>query len=199
MIGSLHVGWCCGVCGSNVTVRWFVFHRLFDYCVYSVNESSAFRTPQCLSHALLDICLTFNIDTECLKTKMSRNSTSTDDFDIESQIPGAFPQSEKVDPTFTTQLSLSQALYARRSEYTRPQNIRIKIGTWNIAALKGTEKDVTDWFIEGKGIEKALTSLDLPVQDHLCSVNGSQQIRNQESGDETGSVEYQETKRSKIC
>src|SRR5215469_18840878 len=102
--------------------------------------------------------------------KNARNSTSTDDFDIESQIPGSFPQPKVAAPTFSTQISLSQALYARRSEYTRPQNIRIKIGTWNIAALKDTEKDVANWFIEGRGIE-ALTDLELPLQDHLRSVN----------------------------
>lgn len=130
---------------------------------------------------------------------MPRNSTSTDDFDIESQIPGSFPQSEVAGPTFTTQLSLSQALHARRSEYTRSQNIRIKIGTWNIAALKGTEKDVADWFIEGRGIEEALTGLEIPVQDHLCSVNGSQHARSQECEDETVSVEHQEAGSSKTC
>src|SRR6266480_1037717 len=129
---------------------------------------------------------------------MTRNSTSTDDFDIESHIPGTFPQSEAVAPTCTTQLSLSQALHARRSEYTRPQNIRIKIGTWNIAALKGTEKDVRKWFIEEE-IKKALTGLEQPLQDHLRSVNGSQPVHNQESGDETESVQHQETGSSTTC
>lgn len=91
----------------------------------------------------------------------ARTSTSTDDFDIESHIPGAFPETPSRTPAFSTQQSLSEALYNRRSEYTRPRNVRIKIGTWNVAALKGTEKDVAGWFIEGRGIEEALTGDDL--------------------------------------
>src|SRR5215469_4535816 len=127
--------------------------------------------------------------------KNARNSSSNDDFDIESQIPGSFLQPKVAAPIFSTQLSLSQAVHARRSEYTRPQNIRIKIGTWNIAALKDTEKDVANWFIEGRGIEEALTDLELPLQDHLRSVNGSLHIRSQESGDETETREHQEGRR----
>ena len=30
--------------------------------------------------------------------------------------------------------------------------MRIKVGTWNVAALKGVEKDVGGWFVEGRGV-----------------------------------------------
>ncbi|KAI9805192.1 MAG: hypothetical protein M1825_001028 [Sarcosagium campestre] len=55
--------------------------------------------------------------------------------------------------------TLTKAVFARRSEYTLPRHIRIKVGSWNVAALKGTEKDVGGWFIDGRGVEEALTGL----------------------------------------
>jgi inositol polyphosphate 5-phosphatase INPP5B/F len=55
--------------------------------------------------------------------------------------------------------SLSQALSARKADYTRPSEIRIKIGSWNVAALDTTENDLGSWFVEGKGIERSFASL----------------------------------------
>ncbi|KAI9823796.1 MAG: hypothetical protein M1826_007617 [Phylliscum demangeonii] len=60
--------------------------------------------------------------------------------------PGSFPGSVVTDRT-TSQRSLWQAVYARRAEYTRPTQVRIKIGTWNVGALKHTEKDLRRWFV----------------------------------------------------
>lgn len=57
--------------------------------------------------------------------------------------------------------SLHQAVYARREEYTRPHRIRVKVGTWNVAACPGTDKDLASWFVDGKGIDTALATLDL--------------------------------------
>lgn len=57
--------------------------------------------------------------------------------------------------------SLAQVVYSRRAEYVRPKHVRIKIGTWNVAAFKGTEKDVGGWFVGGKGIAAGLTGLNL--------------------------------------
>ena len=78
---------------------------------------------------------------------------------LDSKIPGAFPDAPS--SAISTHQTLSQAVYARRSEYTRPRKIRIKVGTWNVAALKGTEKDIGGWFVEGKGIEEATTGSTL--------------------------------------
>lgn len=80
---------------------------------------------------------------------------------LDAQIPGAFPdaRSLSVASITTHQTSLSQVLYDRRAEYTRPRNIRIKIGTWNTASQKGTEQDVGAWFVKGKGVEEAMAGL----------------------------------------
>lgn len=63
---------------------------------------------------------------------------------------------EQRDPTetpATAHYSLSRAVHARRKDYTRPHRIRIKVGTWNVAASPGTDKDLASWFIDGQGLE----------------------------------------------
>ncbi|KAK3326120.1 putative PI phosphatase group protein [Apodospora peruviana] len=69
--------------------------------------------------------------------------------------------SEPVDLTSNNPHSLHHAVYARRAEYVRPHRIRVKIGTWNVAACPGTDKDLASWFVDGKGLDTALASLDL--------------------------------------
>ncbi|PQE10400.1 endonuclease Exonuclease phosphatase protein [Rutstroemia sp. NJR-2017a WRK4] len=64
-------------------------------------------------------------------------------------------------PMHSSPQSLSKALYARRADYTRPQKIKIKIGSWNVAACSGTEKDLAGWFVQGKGIDKRLAGLEI--------------------------------------
>jgi hypothetical protein len=59
-------------------------------------------------------------------------------------------------------VSLQQILYDRRAEYTRSRNVRIKVGSWNIASKKGTDQDVGAWFVKGKGVDKALAGLGVP-------------------------------------
>lgn len=71
-------------------------------------------------------------------------------------VPGSYPQSSSPD---TNRQSLSQTVRARRAEYTRPKHIRIKVGTWNTATCKGTEKDIGGWFVDGQGVAEALTAL----------------------------------------
>lgn len=61
----------------------------------------------------------------------------------------------------TTPQSLARAVLARRSEYVRPHRIRVKIGTWNVAACPGTDKDLARWFVDGEGIDKHFATLDL--------------------------------------
>ncbi|KAI4923043.1 uncharacterized protein J4E92_007794 [Alternaria infectoria] len=79
---------------------------------------------------------------------------------LDATIPGAFdPRTPSIASITTHQTSLSQALYERRAEYTRPRNVRIKVGTWNTGAQKGTEQDVGKWFVQGKGIEESLAGL----------------------------------------
>ncbi|GKT46195.1 type II inositol polyphosphate 5-phosphatase 15 [Colletotrichum spaethianum] len=71
--------------------------------------------------------------------------------------------SDPVDLTSTPH-SLARAVYARRAEYVRPHRIRVKIGTWNVAACPGTDKDLASWFVDGYGLDATLSKLD--VSDH---------------------------------
>ncbi|KAF4995221.1 hypothetical protein FDECE_12872 [Fusarium decemcellulare] len=69
--------------------------------------------------------------------------------------------SEPVDLSSTTPLSLARAVHARRSEYVRPHQLKVKIGTWNVAACPGTDKDLATWFTCGEGIDQNFATLNL--------------------------------------
>ena len=72
-------------------------------------------------------------------------------------VPGAYP-----DTSWTKEYqTLSQAVHARRAEYTARSKIRVKVGTWNVASLKGTEKDVGGWFVGGQGVTESLAGLSV--------------------------------------
>jgi inositol polyphosphate 5-phosphatase INPP5B/F len=73
-----------------------------------------------------------------------------------SATPGAFPMSPRSEqdfPVISALLSLSQAVKARQSEYVRKKTIKIKVGSWNVAAIKGTERDLGAWFVGGLGVK----------------------------------------------
>ncbi|KAI9862975.1 MAG: hypothetical protein M1813_004148 [Trichoglossum hirsutum] len=70
-------------------------------------------------------------------------------------------QEDVHDGNVSTHRSLSQAVLARKAEYTRPSEVRIKIGSWNVAALDMTENDLGSWFVDGKGIEKSFANLQV--------------------------------------
>ncbi len=103
--------------------------------------------------------------------------------------PGAFPeQSDSEHARITsTQHSLAEAVHARRAHFTKPQSLRIKVGTWNVASLSGTEKDIGGWFVDGKGISDSLSGLDLDPNHKECK--GSEP--------EVESVAKQEARRTK--
>ena len=71
------------------------------------------------------------------------------------ETPGGYPaspyESTELEPISSPQ-SLAQAVKARKAEYVRKKTVRVKIGTWNVASINGTEKDLGAWFVEGKGI-----------------------------------------------
>lgn len=106
---------------------------------------------------------------------------------LDAQIPGAFPgaRTPSIASVTTHQTSLSQALYDRRSEFTRPRNIRIKVGTWNTGAQKGTEQDVGAWFVKGKGIERSMAGLGVSKEE-------------QGDGDKRESVASQEGRHGRV-
>ncbi|OCK78602.1 DNase I-like protein [Lepidopterella palustris CBS 459.81] len=94
---------------------------------------------------------------------------------LDSTIPGAFPHAQ-----ISTHQTLSQAVYARRAEYTRPRRIRIKVGSWNVAALKGIEKDVGGWFVDGRDVEEAMAGLALEGQQ-TCGSDERESVKDQEA------------------
>lgn len=63
--------------------------------------------------------------------------------------------------TTMTPMSLASAVFARRGDYVRPRKLRLKIGTWNVAACPGTDRDLASWFVGGRGIDETLAALDL--------------------------------------
>ncbi|KAK7731502.1 hypothetical protein SLS53_008741 [Cytospora paraplurivora] len=69
--------------------------------------------------------------------------------------------SDPADLSFPSPQSLGRAVYARRTEYTRTRRIKVKVGTWNVAACPGTDKDLASWFIDGEGIDTKLAGPDL--------------------------------------
>ncbi|KAI9155060.1 Inositol polyphosphate 5-phosphatase OCRL-1 [Paramyrothecium foliicola] len=79
--------------------------------------------------------------------------------------------SEPVD--VSSPLSLIKAVHARRAEFTRRHRIRIKIGTWNVAACPGTDKDLASWFVHGEGIDEDLAGLDLSKNTAVDHSNSS--------------------------
>ena len=107
-------------------------------------------------------------------------------------LPGSFP-SPLSTIAISSQQSLAQAVYERRAEYTVPHKIRIKVGTWNVASLIGTEKDIGGWFVEGKGISDALTGLTVSADDDPVKDDN----KNSKHDKETESITQQEQRRSK--
>lgn len=79
--------------------------------------------------------------------------------------PGAYPRGhafedvEDIDNPGLDLQSLSRAVKARKADYTRRQTIQVKIGTWNVAAINGTEKDIGKWFVQGQGVCEELSGL----------------------------------------
>lgn len=81
---------------------------------------------------------------------------------------------------------LYRALKSRRADYVRPQTIRIKVGTWNVAARSGTDRDVREWFVKGKGVVRQLCGHKVSDDQRTSTDNkgGKEQEEDEESGDE---------------
>ena len=80
-------------------------------------------------------------------------------------LPGSYP-SPSSSPGPAPQRSLPRAVYERRSEYTKTETTRIKVGTWNVAALPHTEHDLAAWFVQSKGVATSLAELNLGPSEH---------------------------------
>ncbi|KAI9372528.1 phosphatase family protein [Aspergillus egyptiacus] len=75
---------------------------------------------------------------------------------------GQHPDHDSLGPDSTdSSPSLVNAVKARKAEYTRHRSVHVKVGTWNVAAIAGTEKDIGNWFVQRKGVcEHVLGSQD---------------------------------------
>ncbi|KAI9741832.1 MAG: hypothetical protein M1834_000218 [Cirrosporium novae-zelandiae] len=91
----------------------------------------------------------------------SRMSSEDVQQDTQSKVPPrTFPTDDQLSLETTPQ-SLSQALYARRAEYLVQKQIRIRIGSWNVGSLPGTEDELAKWFVQGGGIVEGLAGIAL--------------------------------------
>ena len=99
--------------------------------------------------------------------------------------PGAFPSTPNNERVISAPQSLSHEVNARKSEYVRKRWIKIKVGSWNVAAIKGTEKDLGAWFVGGlgvKGLSEGLaglsvesSSVDGPYESRIETVHDQEQ------------------------
>ncbi|GKZ30128.1 hypothetical protein AbraIFM66950_007907 [Aspergillus brasiliensis] len=94
----------------------------------------------------------------------SQSSSSSDSSS--SNDPSADPS---VDPS-----SLPQAVKARKAEYTHQQSIRVKVGTWNVAAIPGTENDIGKWFVEREGVCEQISGLRVSDSQEQPSANNNE-------------------------
>ncbi|KAK5941697.1 hypothetical protein PMZ80_005647 [Knufia obscura] len=79
--------------------------------------------------------------------------------------PGAYPPSPNpsLSPKGGYIGSIANAVKARKDEYVRKKRIKVKVGTWNVAALADTRKDLGGWFAHGlgvRGLNQDLAGLD---------------------------------------
>ncbi|KAL8744140.1 MAG: hypothetical protein Q9190_003576, partial [Brigantiaea leucoxantha] len=98
--------------------------------------------------------------------------------------PGAYPPSPgeaEESIAVSSHFSLSHALDKRRAEYTRSQQIRIKVGTWNVASVAGTEKDIGGWFIGSKGLSEQLSVLSLENETDVEAPGDVEDVGTQEA------------------
>jgi inositol polyphosphate 5-phosphatase INPP5B/F len=117
---------------------------------------------------------------------MSVQAASADPtYPLIRNMPGAFPSTPNNERVISAPQSLSQQVKARKAEYVRKKTINIKVGSWNVAAIKGTEKDLGAWFVGGlgvKGLSEDLaglsvesSSVDSPYQSQIESVHDQEQ------------------------
>ncbi|KAK5076490.1 hypothetical protein LTR64_006030 [Lithohypha guttulata] len=106
--------------------------------------------------------------------------------------PGAYPPSPNGDrPQHSNLRSVNEVLKSRRDEYVRKKTIKIKVGTWNVAAFDKCYKDLGAWFAEGLGV-KGLTQ---DLAGLRASTNGESDDDLYDS--EIESVEEQEARYTK--
>ncbi|KAL4938360.1 hypothetical protein BDV06DRAFT_201096 [Aspergillus oleicola] len=81
---------------------------------------------------------------------------ATDDEQHSGPAAGDYPSDndnlEESADTTSGSSPLTIAVKSRKEEYTQHLSLHVKIGTWNVASIAGTEKDVGKWFVQQKGV-----------------------------------------------
>ena len=77
------------------------------------------------------------------------------------------------------------AVKARKNDYIGKKTTRVKIGTWNVAAMPGTDLDLGAWFVEGQGVHgvsENISGLSLSGTDSVSeeAVNHIESVGQQE-------------------
>lgn len=98
--------------------------------------------------------------------------------------PPADSTADAIEHVSTNPFSLHRAVHARRSEYLRRHRVRVKVGTWNVAASPGTDKDLARWFVDEEGLDPALGP-SKPTSDTASQTQGG----NKGSGDTGGPIQ----------
>lgn len=131
--------------------------------------------------------------------KTFRNMGSHTDHNSASVV-GEYPsdseKSAEVAPEDNTSdpFSLSRAVKARKAEYTRQETIRIKVATWNVAAIHGTEEDIGKWFVNRRGVSEKLAGIRIS-EDGAKSQEEEQRGRKGSSAETGGPSEDSSRKR----
>ncbi|KAK4548463.1 hypothetical protein LTR36_009373 [Oleoguttula mirabilis] len=120
----------------------------------------------------------------------TRARPSSNASSLMQDVPGSYPESNSSTAEQSNFVSLSHAVYARRAEYVKAKHVRIKVGSWNVAAYKGAERDVGGWFVEGKGVAGALGGLST----HDKEQPHGQDVPDQSGMDEREDVAAQEAR-----
>jgi len=79
---------------------------------------------------------------------------------------------------------VADVVRVRRDEYIRKKTIKVKVGTWNVAALPGTHKDLGAWFVGGlgvKGLTQNLSGLSTSSTSSYSSDSEVEPIEEQEA------------------
>ncbi|EXJ79794.1 hypothetical protein A1O3_08079 [Capronia epimyces CBS 606.96] len=94
---------------------------------------------------------------------------STDPWAAGGKPSGGFPTSPVTrEMHISAPHSLSAAVRARKDEYIRKRSMKVKIGTWNVASISGTEMDLGAWFVDGygaKGLAQNLSGISAADDD----------------------------------
>lgn len=112
-------------------------------------------------------------------------------------VPGAFPDAE-LDPPHGARTSITRETLLRRDEYTEDRYARIKIGSWNVATCKDTEKDLGRWFVDGRAVPVDVKAASRQQDRKQIGVSDSQEGTLVDSESQQGRYAHEDAKHGDI-